>query len=414
MKRTETIIIGGGQAGLAMSRCLSDRGVDNVILERGRIAERWRSERWDSLRLLSPRWQLRLPGYQYEGSERDGFMKMPELVRYFERYAHSFSAPVESETSVLSVKRDDDEGYRVTTDRGVWSAPNVVVATGQCDTPFVPLLAAGLGASVDQLVPTKYRNPGELSGGGVLVVGASATGVQLAEELRLSGRKVVLAASRHTRLPRQYRGRDILSWIDEMGMFDDAAADIGDLDGVRRGPSFQLVGRPDHRSLDLGALREMGVILAGRLDGTSGTRVAFGDDLANDMRSADTKQDKLLDRIDAYACITGQGGAHAERPAHLAPEAGPAELDLRAEGIDTILWCTGFTQRYPWLQVPVLSERGAIVHDGGVTASPGLYALGLHWMRRRGSMTIDGVGKDAEDLAAHIDARSTRRPSLAA
>ena len=263
MRRTEAVVIGGGQAGLAMSRCLSDLGVEHVVLERGRVAERWRSERWDSLRLLTPNWQSRLPGFRYQGPDPDGYMRMPEVVDYLERYARSFAAPVEAGTTVLSVE-PAGTGYRVATDRGSWEAPSVVVATGHCDTPLVPGLARQFSDRVTQVVPTRYRDPGQLPQGGVLVVGASASGVQLAHEIHASGRPVTLAVGRHTRLPRVYRGRDILWWLDAMGIFDESVADVFDLAISRGQPSLQLVGRPDHATLDLPELQERGVRLVGR------------------------------------------------------------------------------------------------------------------------------------------------------
>ncbi|HEY7696998.1 MAG TPA: NAD(P)-binding domain-containing protein, partial [Vicinamibacteria bacterium] len=250
MKRADTLIIGGGQAGLAMSRCLSDRSVDHVILERGRVGERWRSERWDSLRLLTPNWQSRLPGFRYDGPDPNGYMTMPEVVDFLESYRRSFDAPVEEGTTVLSVS-NWGAGYRVTTDRGVWEAPTVVIATGHCDIPVVPDFASRLSPDVVQIVPSKYRNPGQLPEGGVLVVGTAASGIQLAEEIHLSGRPVTLAVGRHTRLPRLYRGKDILWWFDRMGIFDETLDQVHDAERSRGQPSLQLVGRPDRSSLDL-------------------------------------------------------------------------------------------------------------------------------------------------------------------
>src|SRR5512143_1279317 len=254
MRRTEAVVIGGGQAGLAMSHCLAGSGVDHVVLERGRVAERWRSERWESLRLLTPNWQTRLPGFRYQGPDPDGYMRVAEVVGFLERYARSFAAPVEEGTSVLSVAPAGG-GYRVVTDRGTWEAPCVVIATGHCDTPLVPAFAPSLAGDVVQLVPSRYRHPGQLPAGGVLVVGASASGVQLADEIHASGRPVTLAVGRHTRLPRVYRGRDILWWLDAMGVFDESADDVYDLKVSRDQPSLQLVGRPDRATLDLPVLQ---------------------------------------------------------------------------------------------------------------------------------------------------------------
>src|SRR5262249_14083217 len=232
MTRIDTVVIGGGQAGIAMSRRLSDPAVDHLVLERGRVAERWRTERWDSLRLLTPNWQTRLPGFRYDGPEPDGYMSMTELITFFERYAASFAAPVQLGTTVLAVESAGAR-FLVQTNRGMWRARHVVIATGYSDRPFVPPLARRLSRRLVQVVPTQYRNAGQLPPGGVLVVGASATGVQLADEIQASGRAVTLAVGRHQRLPRTYRGRDILWWLDAMGAFDATTEDVFDVRASR-------------------------------------------------------------------------------------------------------------------------------------------------------------------------------------
>jgi putative flavoprotein involved in K+ transport len=410
VRRTDTLIIGGGQAGLAMSRCLAARSLDHVVLERGRVGERWRSERWESLRLLTPNWQSRLPGFRYEGPDPEGFMTMPEVTAYLERYARSFNAPVETGTTVTSVE-EEAGGYRVTTDRAAWRARNVVIATGYSDVPAVPGLAARVPAGMLQVVPTRYRRPADLPPGGVLVVGASATGTQLAEEIHLSGRPVTLAVGRHTRLPRRYRGRDILWWMEAMGILDEPACTVYDVEVSRDQPSLQLAGRPDLPALDLPRLRELGVRLAGRALDADGHVMSFEDNLVATVAAADAKLAVLLDRIERF--IAGRALPGQRQPPEpfvpfwpevttLAP---PTRLDLRAEGIETVIWATGFRRSYPWLRVPVLDARGELVHDGGVTPSPGLYALGLHFQRQRNSAFLDGVGADAEVLAAQIAER---------
>ncbi|HXW05474.1 MAG TPA: NAD(P)/FAD-dependent oxidoreductase [Vicinamibacterales bacterium] len=413
MHTTGTIVIGGGQAGLAMSRCLVDRGIDHVVLERGRLGERWRSERWASLRLLTPNWQTRLPGFRYEGPDPDGYMTMPEVVALLEAYARSFLAPVEHGTTVHSVSRTD-EGFEVTTDRDAWRATSVVLATGYCDSPDVPPLAAALAPDILQLVPTRYRTPDQLPRGGVLIVGASSSGIQLADEIQASGRSVTLAVGRHTRLPRMYRGRDILWWFDAMGIFSETIEQVYDKEISRRQPSLQLVGRPDHASLDLPILQGRGVRLTGRLRAVEGTRVSFADDLVAHTVSADVRLARLLQRIDAFARASGLDHAAPEPfVPFLWPSEPPESIDLRVEGIRTVIWATGFRRHYPWLHVPVLDTRGEILHDGGVTPVPGLYAMGLQFMRRRNSSFLDGVGADAEvlaeDIAEWLDGRAGGR-----
>ena len=410
------MIVGGGQAGLAVSRCLSDLSVDHVVIERGRVAERWRSERWDSLRLLTPNWQTRLPGFRYQGSDPHGYMTMPELVRFFEQYAMSFAAPIEPETAVTGVEPSGG-GFRVDTTRGAWQARTVVVATGYSDLPFVPPAASSLAPRLEQVVPTRYRHPGQLPPGGVLVVGASATGIQLAEEIHASGRPVTLAVGGHLRLPRVYRGRDILWWLDAMGVFDDTLDCLPDARASLAQPSLQLIGHPDRRSLDVAALHRQGVRLAGRLIAADGEAVTFDDDLIATTVASDVKLADVLKRIDGFI-------ARSEWASE-APDAGPFEptwpvalnlgrqtVDLRSAGISTVLWATGFRRAYPWLEVPVFDESGNIRHRFGVTPVPGLYVLGMHFQRRRKSAFIDGVGEDAAFVARRIAATGRRSATV--
>jgi len=283
-----------------------------------------------------------------------------------------------------------------------------VIASGECDVPFVPPLAVGLSGDVRQVVPTGYRTPDDLPEGGVLVVGASATGVQLAEEIHASGRPVTLSVGRHTRLPRRYRGRDILWWLDRMGIFGQPADEVPDIEASRAQPSLQLVGSPDHRTLDLSVLRASGVRLVGQTLTAEGRRVAFAEDLLEHVVAADAKMARQLAAIDAFIRVRGLEGVVpvAEPvPLHDAPDA-PDRLDLRAEGIRTVVWATGYRRSYPWLGIPVLDARGEIRNDGGVTPVPGLYTLGLRFMRRRHSNFIDGVGDDARFVADHIATRA--------
>jgi putative flavoprotein involved in K+ transport len=407
MKYTDTVIIGGGQAGLAMSRCLWERGVKHVVLERGKIGERWRSERWDSLQLLTPNWQSRLPHWHYQGDDPDGYMTTPEFIEHLEDYARSFNAPVHDGTTVLAVETLTPGSYRVSTDRGVWTARNVVIATGHCDVPWVPPVASGLADDLFQIVPSDYRNPGQLPAGNVLVIGASATGVQLAEEIADAGRQVTLAVGRHSRLPRSYRGRDILWWIDTIGEFM-APADPADEASF---PAPQLVGAPDNRSIDVALLQERGVRLTGKLIDAAGHQVRFDDGLAQTVRNADRQLMATLAKIDEFSTVMGLddkvGPKEVVAPTELRPT--PTELDLRAEGISTVLWATGYRRSYPWLKVPVLDERGEIRHRGGVTEEPGLYVLGLRFQRRKNSNFIDGVGNDAAELTQHLVRRRETR-----
>lgn len=408
MQRIDTVIIGGGQAGLAMSRALTERGVEHVVLERGRVGERWRSERWDSLTLLTPRWLSRVSGWDAEDGGRDphAFMDRMELIRYLDAFARFHGVPLRTGVRVLSVTPREPGSYRVETDGGAWWADRVVVATGQSQAAHVPELALGLDPGVHQVVPTDYRNPGQLPPGGVLVVGASATGIQLADEIHASGRPVTLAVGRHTRLPRSYRGRDILWWLHEMGVLDQRAHQVENLPASRDQPSMQLVGSPDRRTLDLAAALAAGIRLVGRAVGADGSRLTLSDDLVETLAGAEFKLAGLRLRIDRHIRERGLEGVVAPPdpfdPVPLSDA--PGTLDLRREGIRTVLWATGFRRSYPWLHVPVLDSRGEIRHTGGITPAPGLYVLGLNFLRRRSSSFLAGVGKDAQELSDHIAA----------
>jgi putative flavoprotein involved in K+ transport len=402
--RTTTVILGAGHAGLAMSRCLTERSIDHVVLERGEVANSWKTERWDSLRLLTPNWQSRLPGYGYEGADPHGYRTMPETIEFLERYADVISAPVRTHTTVQSVRRTED-GYEVVTDRGSWRCRCVVIATGACNIPNIPAVAEGLPAGIDTITPQTYRNPAQLEEGGVLVVGASASGAQIAEEIQLSGRPVTLAVGEHIRVPRVYRGLDILWWMDRVGVHEDGLDDVDNVVRARNVPSLQLIGSDDRRSLDLNRLSDLGVRLVGRFVGARGTKALFSGSLPNQCDMSDLKMNRLLDRIDEWATANGFDGV-VDPPHRFAPtrvEASPPlEADLR--GIRTVLWATGFRPDYSWLDLDVLDRKGRLRHEGGVVDSAGVYVLGLPFLRRRKSTLIDGAGPDARELSAHLAA----------
>lgn len=417
MQRIDVVVIGGGQAGLAISYCLRARHIDHVVIERGRIGERWRSERWDSLRLLTPNWQSRLPGYAYRGADSEGFMSAREVVTLLENYAAGSGAPVLPHTRVLRVAA---HGHRfvVRTDRGDFDAANVVIATGYADVPARPACAATLSTRVHQLSPTAYRNHGSLPPGGVLIVGASASGAQLAEELANRGRDVTLAVGQHIRLPRRYRGADIMAWLDRVGALDEPIADVRDPAASRAQPSLQLIGSAPPRDLDLLTLSQKGVRLAGHLTELSGERAKFALDLEATVTRAELKLKRVLGNIDRYIARSGayEHAWLADPPAPIAPTrlGALASIDLRAERISSVIWATGFRRDYRWLDVRVLDGRRELIHTRGITPAPGLYALGLRFQHTRKSNFIDGVGVDAEYLARDIAARLGVRESFAA
>jgi len=414
--RNSTVVLGAGHAGLAMSRCLTERSIDHVVLERGEVANSWKTERWDSLRLLTPNWMSRLPGYGYGGDEPDGYRTMPETISFLERYADGIAAPILTGTTVTSVRRTDD-GYEVVTDRGTWHCQAVVIATGACNIPNVPAVAQAVPAGIDTLTPNEYRNPDRLAEGGVLVVGAAATGAQIAEEIHRSGRPVTLAVGEHIRVPRVYRGRDIKWWMDACGVLEERYDEVDNLVRVRNVPSLQLVGSDDRRNLDLNGLTGIGVKLVGRLAGIQNGKAQFSGSLPNQCAMSDLKMNRLLARIDEWATENSLDG-QVEPPHRFEPtrvEAAPS-LDVDLGGIRTILWATGYRPDYSWLDLPVLDRKGRIRHDGGVVESPGVYLLGMPFLRSRKSSLIDGAGDDARFLSAHLASyldHAISRPGLA-
>jgi putative flavoprotein involved in K+ transport len=404
MPTTTVAVLGAGHAGLAMSRCLADRSIDHVVLERGEVANSWKKERWDSLRLLTPNWQSRLPGYCYEGDDPGGYRTMPETVRYLERYAEVIDAPVRTETRVTSV-RPVEGGYRIETDQGPWSCRAVVIATGACNSPRLPSFAGNLPATLDAITPDRYRNPDQLAPGAVLVVGASATGTQIAEELERSGRPVTLSVGEHIRVPRVYRGRDIEWWMDAAGVLDDPYDAADNLERVRSLPSLQLAGSPDRRNVDLNSLTDLGVSVVGRLQGIHDGRAQFSGSLRNLCALSDLKMNRLLVRIDEWATRTGLDG-EVDPPCRFEPTRVDAEpplgMDLTSGEIRTVVWATGYVPDYSWLHVPVLDRKGRLLHDGGVVRAPGLYVIGLPYLRRLKSSLIDGAAGDAGFLCEKL------------
>ena len=400
MHDTTTVVVGAGHCGLAVSRILAARSIDHVVLERGEVADSWRTQRWDSLRLLTPSWMTRLPGFAYRGDDPDGYLTAPEVVRFLEDYAVASAAPVLSGVTVTSV-RPGGRGYLVSTDRGIWNAATVVIATGAAAVPVVP--AVPVPADIITLTAADYRRPGLLPPGGVLVVGASASGVQIADELRRSGRPVTLAVGEHVRMPRTYRGRDILWWLDAAGVLDERYEAQPDLVRARNLPSMQLVGSPQRATVDLTALRRRGVRLVGRFAGVRDDVAQFSGALPHVCALADLKLGRLLDTLDAWA---DRAGIEAEAPHRLAPTELPASSDLCARvgegGIETIVWATGYRPDLSFVDAGVLDRKGRPVHDGGVTASPGLYLIGMPFLRRRKSTLIDGAASDARELVAHL------------
>jgi putative flavoprotein involved in K+ transport len=394
-----------------MSRCLAERSIDHVVLERGEVANTWKTERWDTLTLLTPNWQSRLPGYGYEGDDPDGYRAMPETIAFIERYAHVISAPVQTHTKVTSVRLSNG-GYQVVTDQGEWQCRTVVLATGACNIPNVPAVAEAVPPAINTLTPTEYRNPDQLEEGGVLVVGAAATGIQFADEIHRSGRPVTLSAGEHIRAPRVYRGRDIEWWMDAAGILGERYDEVDDINRARSVPSLQLTGSPERRMTDLNSLTDIGVKLIGRLAGINDGKAQFSWSLRNLCAMSDLKMNRMLNTIDEWATENGLDD-EVDPPHRYEPTAvdasPPLSMDLGNGQIRTIIWATGFLPDYSYLDVPVLDRKGRVRHDGGVVDAPGLYLMGIQFLRRRKSALIDGAGDDARDLSAHLAAYLDQR-----
>jgi putative flavoprotein involved in K+ transport len=412
--QTTAVVVGAGHAGLAMSRRLTERSIDHVVLERGEVANSWRTQRWPSLRLLTPNWQTRLPGHDYAGDDPEGFMPAAGVVTTLATYARLIGAPVRTGTTVHTA-RAEPRGFEIRAADDVICARAVVVATGACTRPAIPAVADAVPSSVTTLTPFGYRDPGQLPDGGVLVVGASATGVQLAGEIHRSGRPVTLAVGEHVRLPRRYRGRDIFWWLEATGLLAERHDEIDDLTRARHLPSPQLTGTPEAITTDLNSLTALGIRIVGRLGQITDGVAQFSGALANTCALADLKMNRFLNRADEWATATGLDDELPPPhrfPATRVDPGSPLQLDLRSGEIATVLWATGFRPDHSWLDIPVLDRSGRIRHDGGVVAgAPGLYVLGLPVLRTRASTYIHGAAADSGFLADHLlSFLGSRRP----
>lgn len=387
-----------------MSSQLSVLGIDHVVLEKGEVATSWRTQRWDSFTLLTPNWQASLPGCSYGGDDPDGFMTGGDIVGFIDRYARLVEAPVLTHTAVSAV-RGSSEGYEVASSEGVWRCRSVVLAGGACSLPSVPDFAAGLPEGIESVNPLDYRNPDQLPKGGVLIVGAAATGVQLADEIQRSGRQVTLSLGEHVRMPRSYRGRDIQFWMDAIGRLDERYDEVEEILKARKVASPQLIGTPERRTLDLNCLVDSGVQLRGRLGGIRDGVAMFSGGLRNHCALADQKLGRLLSDIDGW--ITSHGlesefGPPVRFEPTVVATGAPLTLDLRRGEIGSVVWATGFRPDLSWVDLPVFDSGGRLRHDGGVVDAPGVYFLGGSFLRRRRSSFIHGATDDTRELADHL------------
>lgn len=403
------VVVGGGQAGLATSYYLTRAGIDHVVLERDRIGERWRSERWDSFTLVTPNWATRLPGFPYEGDDPDGFSTREEVIEYLEAYVDHFDPPVRCGVEVTAV-RSSGTGFTVATTGGTYETSNVVVATGTFQRPRIPAFAVELPSSVRQLHASRYENPDRLPAGGVLVVGSAQSGAQIARELHESGREVYLSVSSAPKAPRRYRGRDIVGWMVDVGSFETTVDELPS-PADRFAPSAYGSGRNGGEEIDLLDLAAAGTTLLGRTEGVRARRLVFADDLEENLRHAYRFYTGLLERVDRHIETAGVDAPAPDLdlvdPDGISVDP-PRNLDLEDANVRTVVWATGYDFDFEWVEPATVDEYGYPIHERGITGTPGLYFVGLLWLHTQGSSLLYGVGDDAEHVVADVVDRTTR------
>jgi len=404
VEHRDVVIVGAGQAGLSISRHLTARGIDHLVLERDTIAHEWLDSRWDNFTLVTPNWQCALPGYRYNGSDPHGFMSRDEVFRWIRDYADTFDPPVREHVTVQSVTQAPGGGFDVVTSAGRWHAGQVVIAAGGYHEPIVPRFAEKLPASITQIHSARYRSVAELPDGAVLVVGTGQSGAQIAEDLHLAGRTVHLAVGNAPRVARCYRGRDCVAWLHDMGHYDIAIQDQPGGLGKRENTNHYVTGRDGGRDIDLRRFAREGMSLHGRMtDVTADGIVSFAPTLADSLDAADAVAESIKDSIDAYIARTGIDAP--EEPRYVPvwrPDREVTELDLADRGVTSVVWSVGYRTDYRWLRVGVFDGEGHPCHNRGVTATPGLYFLGLPWLHTWGSGRFAAIARDAEFLADRI------------
>jgi len=395
----DVAVVGGGQAGLAISWYLKREGIEHRVFEKNTAAHEWRSARWDSFCLVTPNWQCRLPGFPYMGHDPHGFMLKHEIVAYLDAYIASFAPPLRQGEAVAQVRANPRSGFDIKTSAGSYHAQQVVVATGGYQTPFIPREAERLPATVKQLHSCAYRNSKQLPEGAVLVVGSGQSGCQIAEDLHLAGRKVYLSVGTAPRSPRVYRGREVTDWLTDSGYYDIPIERHPQKDTVREKTNHYLTGRDGGHEIDLRLFALQGMQLYGRFKSISGSEIRFEKDLERNLDSADKSYNNIRAMVDAH--IAEKGINAPSEPAYQPlwkPDCERPALDFAAAGITSIIWCIGFGTDYRWLELPVFDGRGQPVHQRGITSMSGLYFLGLPWQNTWGSGRFSDVGKDAEYL----------------
>jgi putative flavoprotein involved in K+ transport len=405
MEKIETIIVGGGQAGLSTSYHLKQLGREHVIFEGAEKAgNAWRNDRWDSFTFVTPNWTIQLPGAHYAGDNPDGFLPKAEIVAYFERYVEKFNLPVQFKTSVLEViPLEDGKGYQVKTDGKTFQTKNVVMATGSFQKPKIPAFSADIPAGIKQLHSGQYRNPGQLPEGAVLVVGSAQSGMQIAEELYQSGRVVYLCTGTAPRVPRRYRGRDIVSWLVDSGFWDQTVDKLPS-PKARLAGNPQVTGKNGGHSLNLHQFARDGVNLLGHIAGTQNGKIMFSPDLKENLVKVDKAEKDIIGMIDRYIQTNGINAPQETLPDLQDGYSAEVitELDLKSANINTIIWAMGYTSDYKLVKLPLTDEDGFPLQQRGITQYSGLYFVGMNWLNKRKSVTLLGVNEDVEHIISHM------------
>ncbi|HEY4184567.1 MAG TPA: MSMEG_0569 family flavin-dependent oxidoreductase [Polyangia bacterium] len=404
--RRKVVVIGGGQAGLATSYCLTARGIDHVVLERHQIGHEWRARRWDSFCLVTPNWQCRLPGFPYNGGDPKGFMVKEDILRYIEDYVRFFGPPVIEGASVTQLRANPTGGFDLSSNVGECHADQVVIATGGYHIPEIPRLGERLPERVTQLHSSAYRNPQSLPEGEVLVVGTGQSGCQIAEDLHIAGRRVHLCVGSAPRTARRYRGRDVVEWLEDLGYYSLSVDQHPLKEKVRAKSNHYVTGRDGGRDIDLRLRAREGMQLHGRLINIRGERLEFATDLKHNLDQADAVAESIKTTIDKMISERGVDAPMEARYVPLwEPVDEPLSLDLAAAGVTSVIWSTGYRADYRWIEVPIFDGRGYPVHHRGVTSASGLFFVGLPWQHTWGSGRFSGVAVDAEYVADGIQRR---------
>lgn len=398
------VIVGGGQAGLSVSYCLKQRGVENIIFEKHSIAYSWQTKRWDSFCLVTPNWQCTLPGYEYPGEDPYGFMEKDKIVRYVKDYAQSFNPNIQEGVCVEKISRGGDCAvFEIVTSAGQYTADQVVVATGGYHTPKVPRMSEALPSGLLQLHSSEYKRPADLPEGAVMVVGTGQSGCQIAEDLHLAGRQVHLCVGGAPRSPREYRGKDVVEWLDQLGYYDITVDEHPQKEAVRKKTNHYVTGRGGGREIDLRQFATEGMQLYGKLKSADGRQLTFQDNLKENLDQADEVAESIKKTIDEYI-EKNNIDAVVEPPYQPVwqPQNPPTALDLQTANIHTIVWATGYHTDFSWIEIPAFDGKGYPTHQRGVTTVAGLYFIGLPWLYTWGSGRFSGVARDAEHIAGYI------------